>query len=121
MASERELSIAFFVTAESSFLGALWKIERLEEQMMAKNQAEQAASDKKKKKEQFKGHFLSLLHITTLLKWNNKIIRPLIFYCSLSAKYVTIYSKYLGKYLGTRKNSHKIGGKFKSKKCCQLY
>ena len=49
MASERELSIAFFVTAESSFLGALWKIERLEEQMMAKNQAEQAASDKKKK------------------------------------------------------------------------
>ena len=35
------------------------------------------------KKEQFKGHFLLFLHITTLLKWNNKIIRPLIFFCSL--------------------------------------
>ena len=79
MASERELSIAFFVTAESSFLGALWKIERLEEQMMAKNQAA-AASDKRKKREQFKGHFLSLLHNSEV---NNKIIRLIFPFCKI--------------------------------------
>ena len=82
MASERELSIAFFVTAESSFLGALWKIERLEEQMMAKNQAEQAASDKKKKKGTIQRSFFIIVahyNIAEVKQQNNKTAYILLF------------------------------------------